>query len=69
MITVDSQVLIHSMCACACVQASDQVCVDGVQVTDCPVHLRQRRTGSIAAHGYVVAFGHQHAAMAYVDLR
>lgn len=57
------------VCARARLQASHHVRVDGVQVTDGPVHLRQRQAGSIAAHRYVLAFGHQHTAMAYVDLR
>lgn len=51
-----------------CVRASDQVCVDGVQAADSPVHLRQRWSRSIAAHRNIVALHNQHAAVAYTDL-
>lgn len=51
-----------------CVPVSHQVCVNGVQATDSPVHLRQRWSRSIAAHRHIVALHHQHAAVAYTDL-
>lgn len=51
-----------------CVYVSDQVCVDGVQAADSPVHFRKGRSGSIAAHCHIVAFHHQHAAVAHTDL-
>lgn len=47
---------------------SDQVCVDGVQAAHSPVHLRQRRSRSIAGHRHVGALHHQHAAVAHANL-